>query len=205
MAKLLALLYKDSHGLNKIIDKKLPSARPKFKCHKVVVAGEAFQVFYHDIIECIKALFGDLEFAPILLLAPECHYADEDKTVQVYFNMHTGKWWWATQVDRCMHPIVLNLHFNAICDILQKELEKQRPGVTILPIIIVSDKTQLMLIGNKSAYPVYMTLGNLPKTCAASRHSMARSYLPIYPPLVSYTLQTRLLVDAPLPTSSTPA
>ena len=145
------------------------------------MAGEAFQVFYRDIIECIKALFGDPEFAPILLLAPEHHYADKDKTVWVYFDMHTGKWWWATQVDRCMHPIVLNLRFNAICDILQKELEKQCPGVTILPIIIVSDKTQLTLIGNKSAYPVYMTLGNLPKDvrCKPSQHGqILLAYLP---------------------------
>lgn len=99
MAKLLALSYKDTRSLHKIINKKLPSARPRFEHHEIVVAGEAFKVFYCDIIECIKALFGDPEFAPILLLAPEHHYADEDKMVRIYFNMHTRKWWWATQVD----------------------------------------------------------------------------------------------------------
>ena len=102
-------MYKDSHGLNKIIDKKLPSVRPRFQQHEIVVTGEAFEVFYCDVIDCVKALFGDPEFAPLLLLAPERHYADADETVQVYFDMHTGKWWWATQVRvSIVHPMVLN-------------------------------------------------------------------------------------------------
>ena len=35
--------------------------------------------------------------------------------------------------------------------------------MTVVPVIISSDKMQLTLIGSKSAYPVYMTLGNLLK------------------------------------------
>ena len=46
---------------------------------------------------------------------------------------------------------------------LQKALEKEKPGATIIPIIISSDKTQLTVFGNKTAYPVYLTIGNLPK------------------------------------------
>ncbi|KAJ7602632.1 hypothetical protein B0H17DRAFT_1342294 [Mycena rosella] len=42
-------------------------------------------------------------------------------------------------------------------------VEKDYPGATIVPIIISSDKTQLTVFGNKTAYPVYMTLGNIPK------------------------------------------
>ena len=38
------------------------------------------------------------------------------------------------------------------------------PGATIIPIIISSDKTQVTLFRNKSAYPVYLTIGNLPKS-----------------------------------------
>ncbi|KAJ6540469.1 hypothetical protein B0H19DRAFT_1212980 [Mycena capillaripes] len=34
---------------------------------------------------------------------------------------------------------------------------------TQTPIIISSDKTQLTVFGNKTAYPVYMTIGNIPK------------------------------------------
>ncbi|KAJ3765100.1 hypothetical protein FB446DRAFT_627286, partial [Lentinula raphanica] len=37
-------------------------------------------------------------------------------------------------------------------------------GGTIAPVILATDKTQLtQFSGNKSAYPVYLTLGNIPK------------------------------------------
>ena len=41
-------------------------------------------------------------------------------------------------------------------------------GAAVVLVIITTDKTQLMQFsGNKSAYPIYMTLGNLP---CALRH-----------------------------------
>ena len=46
----------------------------------------------------------------------------------------------------------------------QKAIESINPGATIIPIIISSDKTQITLFRNKTAYPVYMTIGNLPKS-----------------------------------------
>ena len=45
----------------------------------------------------------------------------------------------------------------------QVELEKDHPGATIIPLVISTDKTQLTLFRNKSAYPVYLTIGNIPK------------------------------------------
>ncbi|EPQ50619.1 hypothetical protein GLOTRDRAFT_50393 [Gloeophyllum trabeum ATCC 11539] len=136
---LLGLTYKDADSLNKIVDS-LPG-RPKFHRKEVVVAGEAFEVYFRDVMECVRALYGDPEFVADLVFAPERHYVDQDKTVRMYSDLHTGKWWWATQ----------------------KELERDRPGATIVPVIISSDKTQITLFGNKSAYPIYMTIGNLPK------------------------------------------
>ena len=47
---------------------------------------------------------------------------------------------------------------------MQKTVEADKPGATIIPVIISSDKTQVTLFRNKSAYPVYMTIGNLPKS-----------------------------------------
>ncbi|KAI0334245.1 hypothetical protein GY45DRAFT_1243251 [Cubamyces sp. BRFM 1775] len=163
LAQKLSLSYKDSRTLNAIIDK-LPSGRPAFQRHEIDVAGQMFEVYFRDVVACIRSLFGDPEFAPLLLLVPERHYTDESRSVRVYFDMNTGKWWWATQA----------------------ELEKQRPGATVVPIIISSDKTQLTLIGNKSAYPVYMTLGNLPKDvrCKPSRRGQI---------LLAYLPTTRLL------------
>jgi hypothetical protein len=75
----------------------------------------------------------------------------------MYHDMHTGKWWWATQVSFWLlqHTLFINC--------LQEAVEKGHPGATIIPIIISSDKTQLTLFGNKTAYPVYLTIGNIPK------------------------------------------
>ena len=93
----LNLSYKNSNELNKIIDQKLPG-RPTFQRREVIIADEAFELFSRDIIECIKALWGDVDFAPYLVVEPEHHYADADQTIWLYFDMHTGKWWWSTQV-----------------------------------------------------------------------------------------------------------
>ncbi|KAJ6492474.1 hypothetical protein C8R47DRAFT_430764 [Mycena vitilis] len=136
----LDLSYGNSVQLNKIIDDKLPG-RPKFTRSEVVVNGEVFHLYSRDILECVRALWADTDFAPYLFVVPERHYIDKDKTVRMYHNMHTGKWWWSTQ----------------------DAVEKEHPGATIIPIIISSDKTQLTVFGNKTAYPVYMTIGNIPK------------------------------------------
>ncbi|KAG2151188.1 uncharacterized protein EDB93DRAFT_1224913 [Suillus bovinus] len=146
----LGLSFKNANELNKIIrldvlvtiiDYELPTGRPKFKREQVVVAGESFDVYYRDILECIKSLYGDPDFAKYLTFAPERHYTDEDQTVRLFHDMHTGKWWWNTQ----------------------KKLDQHCPGGTIVPIIISTDKTQVTMFRNKSAYPVYLTIGNIPK------------------------------------------
>lgn len=97
----LKLSYKNSRELNQIIDTHLPTRRPRFRRIEVSVdaANEAFDVYFRDIIECIKALFGDPEFAPYLVFAPERHYADGNQTIRLFHDMHTGRWWWNTQVS----------------------------------------------------------------------------------------------------------
>ncbi|TEB37737.1 hypothetical protein FA13DRAFT_1751781 [Coprinellus micaceus] len=133
VAEALGLSYRSTQELNKIVDHALPSW-PQFHRSEVVVAGEEFELYLRDIIECIRALWGDPEFLPFLIFEPERHYMDQDKTLRVVHNMHTGKWWWAT------HEEVQQ--FTKMTDI------------TIVPIIISSDKTQLAVFGNKTAYLV---------------------------------------------------
>jgi hypothetical protein len=43
------------------------------------------------------------------------------------------------------------------------QTETRRKNIVIVPIIISSDKTQLTTFRGKQAYPVYLTIGNLPK------------------------------------------
>ena len=75
----LGLSYKNSHELNSIIDK-LPGRCPTFIHKEIVLAGEAFDIFYRDIMECICALYGDPEFARHLIFVPERHYMDKERS-----------------------------------------------------------------------------------------------------------------------------
>ncbi|KAJ7733721.1 hypothetical protein B0H14DRAFT_3117949 [Mycena olivaceomarginata] len=106
---------------------------------------------------------GDPEFADCLIFAPERHYTDNSKTIRLYHDMHTGEWWWETQ----------------------KTLEKRKAGATIIPIIISTDKTQTTMFRNKAAYPVYMTIGNIPK--GVRRKPSRQAYI-----LIGYLPTTRL-------------
>ncbi|KAJ3553348.1 hypothetical protein NP233_g12667 [Leucocoprinus birnbaumii] len=137
----LGLSYKTTDELNRKIEQHLPG-RPQFHRREIVVGGESFEFYSRDIMECIKSLWRDPQFANDLIVEPERHYADEDETVRMYHDMHTGKWWWNTQ----------------------KALDRTgKTRSTIIPVMISSDKTQLTQFRNKVAYPVYLTIGNLPK------------------------------------------
>ncbi|KAI0087258.1 hypothetical protein BDY19DRAFT_893576, partial [Irpex rosettiformis] len=155
----LNLSYKNSRELNKIIDNQLPSLRPRFQRAEIQLDSEVFDVYYRDVLACIRALFADKTFAPFLVFAPERHYTDTSQKNRLYHDMHTGKWWWTTQ----------------------EKLEKQRPGATIIPVIIASDKTQVTLFGGKTMYPVYITIGNIPKELRRKVSQQAQillAYLP---------------------------
>ncbi|KAF8258701.1 hypothetical protein EI94DRAFT_1707758 [Lactarius quietus] len=90
---------------------------------------------------CTRTLFRNPDFAPHLLFAPKRHYADEEKSERMYHDMNTGSWWWK----------------------MQAVVEKDKPGATIVPVLVSTDKTQLTTFRNKTAYPIYMTIGNIPK------------------------------------------
>ncbi|KAI0037563.1 hypothetical protein FA95DRAFT_1506815, partial [Auriscalpium vulgare] len=93
----LQLPFKTAKDLNAIIDNQLPR-RPVFKQDKISVGGQSFNVYYRDTLDCIKALYGDPEFAPYMAYAPERHYVDDAQTNRVYNEMKTGKWWWRVQM-----------------------------------------------------------------------------------------------------------
>jgi hypothetical protein len=73
--------------------------RPKFKRDEIQVAGEVFEMYHRDITECIKALYGDPQFADHMHFAPEQHFtSNEENVMRLYHDMYTGEWWWKTQV-----------------------------------------------------------------------------------------------------------
>ncbi|KAH9032385.1 hypothetical protein EDB83DRAFT_2525578 [Lactarius deliciosus] len=125
----------------------------------MTIAGNTLQFYFRDVLQCIRALYGDPEFAHDLVFAPERHYTDHARTCRVYSEMYTGDWWWA----------------------IQTSLEAHRPGATVIPVILSSDKTQLTLFRGKAAYPVYLTIGNVPKDICrkpSRRAQMLIGYIP---------------------------
>ncbi|GLB45659.1 putative protein Coprinopsis cinerea okayama7 130 [Lyophyllum shimeji] len=177
----LGLSFKSSAELNKVIDNKLPG-RPRFERHEVMVGSEVYDLYFWDVIECIRALVGDPDFAPFLVFAPEKHYTNGEKDIRVYHDMHTGRWWWTTQVRTASTVAIVEIKTHRPN---QEALEKDKPGATIVPIIISTDKTQLTLFRNKSAYPIYLTISNIPKEIR--RRPSSRAYV-----LLGYLPTTRL-------------
>ena len=93
----LGLSFKTSQELNRMIDTHLPG-RPPFQRKEILVGDEVCELYFRNILQCIRALFGDPDFAPYLMFAPERHYTNEDRQERMYHDMHTGSWWWFTQV-----------------------------------------------------------------------------------------------------------
>ncbi|KAI0822881.1 hypothetical protein BC628DRAFT_1421293 [Trametes gibbosa] len=159
LVETLGLSYKNTNELNTIIDDKLRHRRPLFSRFEAEVMGEKCDMYARPILECIAALLHDPEHSQYLCFAPKRHYANSDKTVRLYHDLHTGEWWWK----------------------IQRKLEAENAGATVIPIILSSDKTQITLFRNKSAYPVYLTIRNLPKSIRQKpgrRGQILLAYLP---------------------------
>ncbi|KAF8879110.1 hypothetical protein CPB84DRAFT_1817458 [Gymnopilus junonius] len=104
--------------------------------------GEKYTIRFRDPIEAIKSLWKDPELSPTMVFRPAKMYSDKEKKNCIFSEMWTSKWWHVCQV--CVSKLPL--------------------GATMAPVIIATDKTQLtQFSGSKSAYPIYLTIGNIPK------------------------------------------
>jgi hypothetical protein len=93
----LGLSFSSVNDLNTIIDAKLPDGLPKFHREEVKLAGQTYEFYHRDIIQCVRVLYGDPELAEFLVHAPERHFTGPDKKTRIYSEMHTGNWWWTRQ------------------------------------------------------------------------------------------------------------
>ncbi|KAG7098335.1 hypothetical protein E1B28_000296 [Marasmius oreades] len=143
--------FRNKRQFFKIIDE-LPKVRGGWRCQELAVTGnilerdeigsekpktEVLELWMRDPVECIRELMQDPRFTNSMRYAPEKVYTDASMSTRTYSEMWTADWWWATQ-----------------------KLLPQ--GATIVPVILASDKTQLSTFsGDKSAWPVYLTIGNI--------------------------------------------
>ncbi|KAJ7215557.1 hypothetical protein GGX14DRAFT_562771 [Mycena pura] len=137
----LGLSYKNIRGLHQIVDD-IPERAETWMTKSLSFpdrSGEKHIIRYRDPLAAIRSLLGNPAHAKDIVYVPKKVFSDAKRDNRIYNEMWTGKWWTA----------------------VQSNLPK---GAALSPVIIATDKTQLtQFSGGKSAYPVYLTLGNIPK------------------------------------------
>ncbi|KAJ8509198.1 hypothetical protein ONZ45_g8605 [Pleurotus djamor] len=142
------LSFSSKYQFYKQLDK-LPTG-PDWHCEVVQIQGdqhnpdgsimmEDVEVWRRDPVECIRELIANPAFKDYMAYLPEQVFADKEGTQRIYDEMWTGEWWWKMQ-------------------------ERMPKDGFVAPIILASDKTQLSTFrGDKSAWPIYLTIGNISK------------------------------------------
>ena len=114
---------------------KLPEFKPKIQVQCGPRITDTGFIYYRDIKECAKELIGRRYLKDFMAYEPVRYRNAEGG--RIYTELHTANWWWRQQ-------------------------SRVSKGSTIVPLIFSSDGTHLTTYsGDKKAWPVYMTIGNI--------------------------------------------
>ncbi|KAH7101919.1 hypothetical protein BKA62DRAFT_618075 [Auriculariales sp. MPI-PUGE-AT-0066] len=133
------LKAKSTRDLHSYIDKLPNSAEFQHKELHIEGQNTPFDCFYRNALDLVRDLLGDPTYEDQLLFQPVRRYTSRSKKSRKYSEWNTGEWAW--------------------------EIQAKLPcGATTIPIILATDKTELTsFTGKQTCYPVYMTIGNIPK------------------------------------------
>jgi hypothetical protein len=98
-----------------------------------------YTVHYRNVMQVVQFLIGYKPFEHDLTYSPVRHRTEEGQ--RIYNHMSSGDWWWN----------------------IQDHLDED---ATVVPLLLASDKTMLTQHhGDKAAWPIYLTIGNLSNEC----------------------------------------
>jgi hypothetical protein len=151
---------------------KFTEVKPK----DVTASTERLFLFLRDPVECVKHLLADPGLSEGMTFVPQRVYTNKYQNERIYHEMWTGNWWWRMQV--CCPRNKKSRHRTD-----SPPQDQLNLGSTIIPIVIASDMTNLTHHGgDKSSWPVYMSIGNISKKIrfrAKSKAFMLIAYIPI--------------------------
>ncbi|TFK16438.1 hypothetical protein FA15DRAFT_662155 [Coprinopsis marcescibilis] len=141
LVECLGLSFNNMRQLHKIVDLQ-PDKAGEWETSHLQFDDDpktTFTIRHRNVLKSIESIFKNPN-TKHLVYKPSKIFSNDTKDNCIYSEMWKAKWW----------------------HIVQSQLP---PHATIAPVIIATNKTQLTQFSSrKAAYPVYLTIGNVPKS-----------------------------------------